>query len=59
MEGNDILEKLQDGFCKNKSCKTQLISLVYDLAHNLDQKLHTDIISIDFAKAFNTVPHTS
>ena len=41
-------------FVRTKSCETQLISLLYDLARNLDQ---TDIISLDFTKAFDTIPH--
>jgi len=57
LEGNDILYKLQHGFCKRKSCETQLISLLYDLAHNLDQGMQTNLISLDFAKAFDTVPY--
>ena len=57
LEGNDILYELQHGFRKNKSCETQMISLLYDLAHNVDQRMQTDLISLDFAKAFDTVPH--
>ena len=34
-----------------------MISLLHDLASNLDQRMQTDIISLDFAKAFDTVPH--
>ena len=57
LEGNDILYGLQHGFRKYKSCETQLISLLYDLARNLDQRIQTDIISLDFAKAFDTICH--
>jgi len=57
LEGNDILYRLQHGFSKYKSCETQLISLLYDLARNLDRRIQIDIISLDFAKAFDTVPH--
>jgi len=51
LEGND---RLQHGF---HSCETQLISLLYDLACNLDQRIQTDIISLAFVKAFDTISH--
>ena len=57
VEENNILYKLQYGFCKCKSCETQLISLLHDLVRNLDEGVQTDLISLDFAKAFDTVPH--
>ena len=41
LEGNDILDRLQHGFRKYKSCETQLISLLYDLACSLDQRIQT------------------
>jgi len=37
--------------------KTQLISLFQDLSLNYDNDIQTDLISLDFAKAFDTVPH--
>ena len=57
LEENNILYKLQYGFHKCKSCETQLISLLHDLAWNLDQSVQTDLISLNFAKAFDAVPH--
>ena len=58
LEGNNILYELQHGFRESKSCETQLISLLHDLAQNLDHGVQTDLISLDFAKAFDTVPHS-
>ena len=37
-----------------KSCDTQLLSLFHDLSSNPSQ---TDLIIMDFSKAFDTVPH--
>ena len=51
------MHELQNGFVSVKSCETELISLLHDLTQNLDQSIQTDLISLDFAKAFNTVPH--
>ena len=40
------------------SCQTQLISLVEDLLHAMDNQHQIDIILLDFTKAFDKVPHT-
>ena len=42
------------GFRKNFSCDTQLLSLFQDLSSNPSQ---TDLIIMDFSKAFDKVPH--
>jgi len=39
------------------SCTTQLISLLEDLSYSMDYRQQTDVILLDFAKAFNSVPH--
>ena len=57
LETNGILHHRQHGFRHNHSCETQLISLVHDLTYNYDAGMQTDLISMDFAKAFDTVPH--
>ena len=45
-EENNILYELQYSFRKCKSCESQLISLLHDLAQNLDQGVQTDLISL-------------
>jgi len=57
MEMNNILHQQQYGFRCNRSCETQLISLFQDLSLNYDNDIQTDLIFLDFAKAFDTVPH--
>ena len=57
LETNNILNCHQHGFRHNYSCETQLISLVQDLTLNYDKDIQTDLISMDFTKAFDTVPH--
>ena len=47
----------QHGFRKGLSCETQLTSTVHEWARNLDQHGQTDIIFLDFTKAFDSVPH--
>ena len=57
-----ILADRQHGFRSQRSCKTQLVQLYHDMVRNLDgardrgQK-QIDVIIMDFAKAFDKVPH--
>jgi hypothetical protein len=37
--------------------ETQLLSFVQELAANSDKNIQTDLIIMDFAKAFDKVPH--
>ena len=45
----------QHSFQKVKSCVTRLIEVFYDIGHALDRGLESDIIYMDFAKAFDSV----
>ena len=47
----------QHGFRSQHSCVTQLISLLEDLSYSMDHHQQTDVILLDFAKAFDSVPH--
>ena len=53
----DVLDPRQHGFLNNRSCVTQMVPFVHDLATNLNDKIRTDIIYFDFAKAFDSVSH--
>ena len=57
LEGFKILFDIQHCFRKSHSCETQLFITLEDLATNLDHGKKSDIILLDFAKAFDTVPH--
>ena len=57
-----ILADCQQGFRSQRSCETQLVQFYHDLVSNLDHALNsdqkqTDVIIMDFAKAFDKVPH--
>ena len=52
-----ILYPLQHGFRSMLSCETQLIELVNDLAKNLHGGHQTDMLVMDFSKAFDKVGH--
>ena len=59
---HNILVESQHGFRSGRSCETQLVQFMHDLYENLDgahNRGHkqTDLIIMDFAKAFDKVPH--
>ena len=54
---NNLLSSDQFGFCKGRSCVTQLLSTLYDWFAFLDLNIPVDAIYLDFRKAFDTVPH--
>ena len=54
---HNILYELQHGFREKRSCKTQLIELVEDLTKRLTLGKQTDLILLDFSKAFDKVNH--
>ena len=57
-ENNSLLYDLQHGFRRGRSCETQLIEFIDDLANNLDKGQQTDVLIMDFAKAFDKVNHS-
>ena len=54
---NNILSRYQHGFTYGRSCLTNLLATLEDCSLNMDNNIPTDIIYLDFAKAFDTVPH--
>ena len=52
-----FLPASQHGFLPKKSTVTNLTEYTHMLSENFKQKLQTDSIYIDFAKAFDRVPH--
>jgi hypothetical protein len=54
---NNILYELQHGFREKRSCETQLIELTDDLMRNMCNRKQTDLILLDFSKAFDKVNH--
>ena len=57
LEAHCILTDAQHGFRKRRSCETPLIITIQDLAKTVDNKGQTDVILLDFSKAFDKVPH--
>ena len=57
LDAGKILTDAQHGFRKRCSCETQLISTVQDFIKGIDDTKQTDVILLDFSKAFDKVPH--
>ena len=55
---HDLLYDLQHGFREKRSCDTQLTMLLEDLARNTSVGKQTDLILLDFSKAFDKVNHS-
>ena len=53
----NILSDIQHGFRSRRSCETQLIQFTHDLVSNLSNGTQTDVLIMDFAKAFDKVDH--
>ena len=59
LDHHNLLTPFQHGFRQNHSCETQLIITIHDLAKALDNHNQTDLILLDFSKAFDSVPHNN
>ena len=57
LDRHKILHDAQHGFRKRRSCESQPILTIQDLAKNIDNRGQTDLILLDFFKAFDKIPH--
>ena len=57
LEGNRLLKETQHGFRKRRSCLTNLLSFLDRVTEELDRGGGMDVVYLDFAKAFDKVPH--
>lgn len=57
LETNCLLYPHQHGFRTGLSTTTQLVETIHAFAMAIDARQQTDVIAIDFAKAFDKVPH--
>ena len=56
-DNHSILYPLQHGFRDRRSCETQLLGFVNDLVNTMHVGSQTDILVMDFSKAFGKVSH--
>ena len=57
LANHKILYDAQHGFRKRRSCGTLLVLALNDFSGGLEDKSQTDVIFLDFAKAFDKVSH--
>jgi hypothetical protein len=57
LEKNNLLSNAQHGFRRGRSCLTNLLVFLDRVTKNTDSGCATDVIYLDFAKAFDKVPH--
>ena len=54
---NKILTPVQHGFRSKHSCESQLLITTDEFIQNFESKTLTDVVVLDFSKAFDVVPH--
>ena len=57
LAANRILIDNQHGFREKLSCETQLVEAIHDWAWTIDKECQTDVLLLDFSKAFDKVAH--
>lgn len=57
LKRNRLVTEAQHGFMRNKSCTTNLLEFLETVTRDADEGKPQDIIYLDFAKAFDKVPH--
>jgi hypothetical protein len=57
LEKFSLISASQHGFSKGKSCLTNILVFLEDLTRLVDERQCVDIAYLDFAKAFDKVPH--
>ena len=57
LDAHGLITNRQHAFHKGRSCTTQQCAVIHDWSKSIDQGLQTDVFILDFAKAFDSVPH--
>ena len=57
LESKGLLRETQHGFRRGRTCLTNLLTFLDKVTEELDKGGSVDVIYLDFAKAFDKVPH--
>ena len=57
LDMNNELSSCQHGFHRGHSCQTQLLATTHEWAKSLNKGVSTNVIYLDFSKAFDSVPY--
>jgi len=57
LETKLLTEESQDGFRRGRSCLTDLLSFLDKVTSYIDSRNSINVVSVDFTKAFDKVPH--
>ena len=57
LEFNQLLRDSQHGFMSGRSCLTNMLDFFETVIKDLDLGNSVDVVYLDFAKAFDKVPH--
>ena len=57
LEENNLIRDSQHGFISGRSCLTNLLDFLENVTKEIDNGNCVDVIYLDFAKAFDKVPH--
>jgi len=59
LERNHLIKDSQHGFRRGRSCLTNLLEFLDKVTCSVDARDNIDVVYLDFAKAFDKIPHCS